>query len=214
MSTKLFLARAPAIIRDLSRFLPHLEKGCPRGQAIFVGRHRVGDVAFTYRMGAGFSGDVNRTHPFSVEPFQIDPTTANLFSFYGQAGVPSSTVPNTIRAVKAGDNALTTIYGILARPFPTQQMSGGLSSPFGAQVPPSSGIADILRWGYIMVQLNGQPTKGAVVNVWAAAANAGDLPGQLTTSATGGSIIALTQGATSFNGPPDASGIGEVYIAP
>ena len=33
------------------------------------------DVAFTYRMGAGFPGDINRTQPFSAVPSLINTTT-------------------------------------------------------------------------------------------------------------------------------------------
>lgn len=209
MFRKLFTARAPAIIRDIGNFLPHLEKGLPKG-AYYVGRGRTRDsyTAFPYRMGAGFSGDVNRTHPFSVEPVRLD--SAGTFSFYGQAGTPGAN--NGIRAVANGDNALTKIYGILVRPFPTQQQSGGMSASFGAGVPPTSGVGDMLRWGYCMVQMNGSPAKGDPAYVWAAAAAGGDLPGQFTTSTTGGDVIGPLTGSSDFNGPPDANGVGEVYL--
>jgi hypothetical protein len=193
---KLFVPRAPAVIMP--------------DRGVYAGRRRTRDVAFTYRMGAGFAGDVNRTHPFSVEPCLIDsaaPPTA-----YGQAVVIAAGT-NAVRPVAAGDNALTGIYGVTARPFPTQQMSGGLSSPFGNQVPPTSGIIDVLRLGYILVQMNGTPNKGAPLNVWAAAAAGGDLPGQFTTSTTAGDFIGPLAGSSSFNGPPDVKGIGEIYLA-
>ena len=35
-------------------------------------RQKTRDVAFTFRMGAGFAGDVNRTHPASIEPVMIE----------------------------------------------------------------------------------------------------------------------------------------------
>jgi hypothetical protein len=193
---KLFVPRAPAII------LP--ERG------VYAGRRRTRDVAFAYRMGAGFAGDVNRTHPFSVEACLIDsaaPPTA-----YGQAVVIAAGT-NAVRPVAAGDNALTGIYGVTVRPFPTQQQSGGMSSPFGNQVPPTSGIIDVLRFGYILVQLNGQPHKGDPLYVWAAAAAAGDVPGQFTTTTTGGDVIGPLAGSSSFNGPPDSTGIGEIYLS-
>lgn len=204
---KLILAHAPAIIRNLGLFLPHEEKGVKPG-VYFVGRRRTGDVAFTYRMGAGFSGDINRTHPFSVEPVLLDPN--GTFSFYGQAGTPGAS--NAIRAVAAGDSALTTIYGVLARPFPVQQQSGGMSSAFGAATPPTSGIADMLREGYVMVQMHGTPAKGDPVFVWSDNAGGGDLPGQFTTTNTAGSTIGPLTGSSTYNGPPDANGVGEVYI--
>ena len=45
-------------------------------------------MAFQFRMGAGFFGDVNRTHPFTVEPGLMDPT--NPPTAYGQAVVVDS----------------------------------------------------------------------------------------------------------------------------
>ena len=39
-------------------------------------------VAFPFRMGAGFAGDVNRTHPATIEPNVND--TVNPLSFFGR----------------------------------------------------------------------------------------------------------------------------------
>lgn len=42
----------------------------------FAGRRRTHDAtnAFPFRMNTGFAGDVNRTHPASIEPCLIDPS--------------------------------------------------------------------------------------------------------------------------------------------
>lgn len=181
----------------------------PKKEGKMVGRARVGDVAFQYRMGAGFAGDVNRTHPFSVEPCLIDP--ANPPTFYGQAVVIGAN--NAVRAVADGDDALTAIYGITVRPFPFQQSSGGMSAPFGVATPPVSGVIDVLRLGYIMVPIVGVPNKGGPVYVWADAAGGGQIAGGFTTDNTAGSTIGPLTGSSTFNGPPDASGIGEVYLS-
>lgn len=198
---KLFVPRAPAIIRRLSSIL--------RPDEIDVGRARTCDVAFQYRMGAGFAGDVNRTHPFSVEACLIDP--AGPPTFYGQAVTPGA--DNTVRAVADGDHDLTKIYGVVVRPYPTQQSTGGMSASLGAATPPVTGIVDVLRFGYVMVPLVGTPDKGGDVYVWADAAAGDELPGQFTTTTTAGSTIGPLTGSSSFNGPADTDQIGEVYIA-
>lgn len=209
---KLFVPRAPAILRAAlgSKLIRPLFTIQGDKDVVFLGRHRTTDVAFTYRMGAGFSGDVNRTHPFSVEGCLINVTDPP--TFYGQA-VVADAATNSIRAVKDGDHDLTAIYGIAVRPYPTQQQTGGMSASIGGAVPPASGVIDVLRFGYVMAQLFGTPAKGGSVYVWADAAGGGELPGQLTTTTTAGSTIGPLTGSSSFNGPPDASGVGEVYLS-
>lgn len=198
---KFYVPRAPAII---GRVLAILRPG-----EIDMGRRRTRDVAFTYRMGAGFPGDVNRTHPFSVEACLID--VANPPTAYGQAVVIGAN--NGVRPVAAGDAALTAVYGVTVRPFPLQQSTGGMASAIGAATPPISGVIDVLRLGYVMVQLAGAPAKGDLLYVWAAAAAGADLPGQFTTTTTGGSTIGPLTGSSNFNGPPDTNGVGEIYLS-
>jgi len=174
-----------------------------------MGRARVGDAAFTYRMSAGFQGDVNRTHPFSVEPAKINVATPPLG--YGFA-VLVDTATNSVRQLAAGDAGGTYIYGVTARPYPTQQQSGGMSSPFGAQTPPVTGVIDVLRYGYILVPIVGAVTKGGLVYVWAAASGGGHVQGGFEAAASGGNTIALPITLAEFNGPADSTGIGEVLL--
>lgn len=194
---KLFVPRAPAIVRP--------------DEGIYVGRARTRDVAFTYRMGAGFVGDINRSHPFSAEPCLIDAAAPPLG--YGLAVLADPTT-NGVRQLAAGDAGGVYIYGVTVRPFPTQQQSGGMSSAFGSVAPPVSGVIDTLKHGYIMVPIvntGGAPAaKGGAVFVWAAASGGGHLQGGFETAATGGSTIALPNYVATFNGPADASGIGEL----
>ncbi len=198
---KLFVPRAPAVIRRVLG----LETG------VYVGRRRTRDVAFTYRMGAGFAGDINRTHPFSSEASLIDPTNPPLG--YGLAVLPVA-ASNGVRQMAAADQGGTYIYGVTVRPYPTQQQSGGMSASIGTTTPPVSGVIDILKLGYIMVPIvntGGAPaTKGGAVFVWCAASGGGHLQGGFETAATGGSTIALPLTFATFNGPADSSGIGEL----
>lgn len=188
--------------------------GAPRVPGIDRGRFRTCDqnrMAFPFRMPAGFPGDVNRTHPFSVEPGVNDPD--DPVTFYGQAVVVDA-ANNSIRRVLAGDAALTKIYGVSVRPYPIQQSSGGMASSFGAATPPLDQPIDVLRSGYIMVPVVGEPTKGGPVYVWIAASDADHVQGGFEAEETPGSTILLADpvGSISFNGPPDEYGVTELVF--
>lgn len=173
----------------------------------------VRDAAFQFRMGAGYPGDVNRTHPASISPelqCVLTPSTA-----YGQAVVADTAgATNTVRPFGAGDAALTVLWGITVRPFPTQQAaSASLGAPasFGAATPPATGPIDVLRAGYIMVQLNpGQasPKKGDAVLVQTQATVSTSLQGGFMTAAT--YTCATLDARYKYNGPADSSGVVEV----
>lgn len=174
------------------------------------GRMFTKDVAFNYRMPAGFAGDINRSHPASVEPALLDAT--NPPTFYGQAVVVDATSGNVRRVGVTDDSALTDIYGVIARVYPIQQMTGGPAAAFGAGAVPTNQPADILKSGYIMVPVNGVPKKGDAVFIWGKPAAGNDLPGGFRTTASAGDTIALPRNSYTFNGGPDANGICEVII--
>lgn len=177
---------------------------------IFRGRARTSDVAYTYRMPAGFAGDVNRSHPASVEPVLYDPT--NFPTFAGQACVIDA-VTNLVRKVGVtDDHALTDIYGVAVRDYPTQQATGGMSAAFGNAAINPAQPGDILKSGYIMVPVLGVPVKGGPVFVWALPASGQHVPGGFETAPTANSTIALPQNGYTFNGGPDANGICELII--
>ncbi len=194
----------------LNKFLNSIfhSRKAPAGR--FVGRRKTRDAAFTYRMGAGFPGDVNRTHPASIEPCLIDasaPPTA-----FGQPVVVDATTQG-VRPLAAGDAALDAIYGVTVRPYPFQADAGtnyGAAS-FGAAAPPASGVIDVLRAGYIMMKANvgSAPVKGGRVFIWVAATAGNHIQGQLESAASAGNTIELDE-KTYFNGTPDADGVVEV----
>lgn len=177
--------------------------------AIFRGAARVRDVAFNYRMPAGFAGDVNRSHPASIEPCLPDPT--NFPTFPGQACVIDAT-SKLLRGIMAGDSGLSDIYGVAIRAYPIQQQTGGMAASFGVAALTAAQPVDVLKSGYIMVPVVGTPAKGGIVYVWAAAASGSHVPGGFEAAATGGSTIALPANSYSFNGGPDANGVAEVII--
>lgn len=174
-------------------------------------RARTHDVAFTYRMGAGFPGDVNRMHPASILPGLMDvddPCTA-----YGYP-VLVDTATNAYRGMTAADDAVTVIAGVLVRPFPTQQTTGGMTASLGAATPPTSGVIDVLNDGFIMTKLSdfaaNPPTKGGAVFVWTAASAGNHVVGGFEAVATGGSTAAIAN--ARFNGPPDSAGVCEIQV--
>lgn len=178
-------------------------------------RARTGDVAFTYRMGAGFPGDVNRTHPFSVLPGLMTPTLASKIRLYGDPAI-IDTATNSYRGLLVGDTAVTKVDGILVRPYPTQQMTGGPSAAIGAAAPPDGpAVIDVINEGFVIARCNNfaaqQPTKGGAVHIWIAASTGAHVQGGLESVATGGSTIAITN--LKWNGPTDSNGITEIQIA-
>ena len=180
-----------------------------------LGRHRTCDTSFTYRMGAGFPGDVNRGHPASILPKIID-TSVGPSPFYGQ---PCILVAATggVRQFAAGDTALTDSFGVVARPYPIQQTSNSNFSGaqgYGAVAPPSLQPLDVVRAGYVMVQVPaGQtPQPGGTVYVWCAVSGGGHTQGGFEAAPTGGSTATLATPKWQWNSPPDASGVAELSI--
>lgn len=179
-----------------------------------ITRSRTRDISFTYRMGAGFPGDVNRTHPASILPGLMTPTAANVIRLYGDAAI-IDTANNAYRGAIAGDTAVTKIDGVLVRPYPTQQQSGGMSSVIGAAVPPlGPNVIDVLREGYIIARCNNfaavQPTKGGAVFLRIAATAGPLIQGGFHSAADSTNTVAITN--AKWMGPTDSNGITELEV--
>lgn len=167
------------------------------------------DVAFDLRMGAGFPGDVDRTHPASIVPGLMN-VSVQAPRLFGDP-VIIDTATNSYRGFVAGDTAVTVADGIVVRPYPTQQTSGGMLSQFGIGAPAPNQPVDILNDGYIMAKVNsGTPTKNGAVFVWCAASSGAHVQGGFETVASGGNTAALSN--LRYDGPPDANGITRVVI--
>jgi hypothetical protein len=181
-----------------------------------LGRHRTCDTAFTFRMGAGFAGDVNRGHPSSIQPALNSPI--NPVAAYG-FGVLIDTAGGAnggVRSLNAGDGTiLTDIWGVAVRPFPIQQSTTGNNYgavPYGTIQPPLLQPIDILRGGYIMVGVVGACVKGGAVFVWTAASGGGHVQGGFEAVGTGGSTSALNPLLYQFNSPPDGNSVAELIL--
>lgn len=177
-------------------------------------RARTLDTAFTYRMGAGYAGDVNRAHPASIVARLQD--SANPVRLYGDPVLYSATA-GTVRCFNAGDTAVTKIKGVAVRPASISQTSGGMTASFGVAAPPtgSTGI-DFLESGYIMAKCNNfgaSPCKlGDPVYVWCAASTGNHVQGGLENAASAGNTAAISN--AEWAGPPDANGVAELRVLP
>ncbi|WNG67718.1 hypothetical protein [Cupriavidus gilardii] len=157
--------------------------------------------AILYRMASGIPGDISRQSQATVEPQIFDP--ALPFPGYGLFGklAAGKFVP-----VASGDTA-AVIYGLLVRPYPTTGGAG--SEPLGTATPPTKGVCDVLRRGYMTVKNNaGTPALGGTVYVRVAAAAAGKPIGGIEAAADGTNTVAVT-GAIFMNGG-DANGNVEI----
>lgn len=180
-------------------------------------RMAVRDVAYQYRMGAGFPGDVNRTHPAEIEPAPILSTNTPFYT-YGQMGIFDGTA-NAIKPIgvaQQSDSVDLTPFGAIVRPFPTQQRASTNygQANIGAGAPPVSGVVDFARSALIMAQLvTGAPApiKGGRVFIWAAATSGNNIQGGYTTVASAGNTVRLDPRYT-YNGPPDAAGVVEISV--
>lgn len=173
-------------------------------------RAKTKDVAFQFRMGAGMPGDVNRTHPASIEPALQN--TTNPSQVFGGAVVVDSTT-QTVRRTIAGDTALTSVYGFHVLSYPTQSPNGGQfgAETLGSATPPTTGPLDVLRSGYIMAKLPAGAAvvrKGQPVHIWIAATAGNNVQGGVQAAASGANTITLTN--ATFNGTQDAQGVVEI----
>lgn len=176
-------------------------------------RARTTDVSYAYRMGAGFPGDINRTQPFSALPGLMN--AANPIRLYGDAAIVDSAT-NSYRGAVAGDAGVTRIDGVLVRPYPVQQTSGGMNAVFGQAAAPAAGVVDVLRAGFIMVRCNNfsaaQPTKGGAVHLRIAATAGVLVQGGFHSAADAANTVLIAN--AKWNGPGDAAGIAELEVWP
>jgi hypothetical protein len=171
------------------------------------------DVAFSFRMGAGFAGAVNTSHPVSIRGFLKDPT--NPPTFFGQAVAlnPSS---NAVRSYIVSDSTSPTdVFGVVVRPYPFQGVTAptnnyaATGTTWGTSQLPD-GAVDILLSGYIMVAVNGTPSNGSTAYVWTATSAAPHVQSGWEASTPSSNGFAVTWDKTQFASPPDANGIAEL----
>ena len=160
---------------------------------------------FLFRMPAGIPGAVNRASTATVETQLLD--TTNPPAVYGVPGAIDAT-SKAFRAIQGGDVS-ASIYGLYVRPYPTG--AAAQNCPLGSVVPtPTSGMANVLKRGYLNVQLNGATAaaKGGTVYVRVANAAAGKPIGGIEAAADSTNTIVMAN--AYFTGPADANAITEI----
>jgi hypothetical protein len=170
------------------------------------------NMNFGYRMGAGFPGEVTRMTPAAIiEPCATDPTTPPLF--VGQV----VTIDATSGCARPIALATEVAYGIVVRSFPTQAPNAtgyygaagfGSVSPWLTTGQPQNAV-DVLRQGYINVNVNGATRKGGPVFVWTAATAAPHVQGGLEAATPGANGFQLPASCT-YQGAADANGVTEI----
>ncbi len=173
-------------------------------------------VAFQFRMGAGIPGGVARIESANIVPENI--LSTNPPTRYGD---PVAYDPTTgyIRPIIAGDTAASVI-GFLVRPFPTQSADPAwpndpLSNSGTPAIPPTNGIADVLKAGYINVAVAGAAlaTKGSPVYVRVGGATPGtNQIGDIEAAADATPANTIKVPNAYFRGPQDAMGNSEIYV--
>ncbi len=163
-------------------------------------------VAYLYRMPAGIPGDVNRAQAATIEPQVITPDGETGHpTAYGVPLVIDATT-GWVRTLVAGDDTAHVVYGLLARPYPTNSTQDGL----GVGTPPLNGPVDVLRRGYMTVLLSGDTpaVNGGQVYVWTSAATGSHITGgfEATDPSTDGFAVV----GSYFKGPADADGNTEI----
>lgn len=156
--------------------------------------------AITFRMAYGVPGDINRVSACVVEGQPLN--SALPFSAYG---LPVKVASGKIVPVAANNDV---VYGFLARPFPIT--GANASDPLGTSVPPTIGVANVLRRGYILVAVqNGSGSVALGSNVYVRYQNpgGGKIVGGLE-GAAGGDVYQITN--ASFMGSPDSNGNAEI----
>ncbi|CAJ0701604.1 hypothetical protein LMG19089_02880 [Ralstonia edaphis] len=156
-------------------------------------------VAFLYRMPSGIPGDVSRPSQSTIESGILD--SGFPFASYG---IPVKRVSGKIRPVASGD-AAGVIIGLLVRPFPT----GASQDPLGTSTPPTTGVGNVMRRGYMTVQCNaGTPADGGTVYVRVAAPSGAKVIGGIEAASDGTNTVVMAGAA--FKNAGDASGNVEI----
>lgn len=158
-------------------------------------------ASILYRMANGIPGDSTRPSVSTIES-QIY-NSALPFSVYG---VPGKIAAGKFVPITTGD-AAAAVYGFLVRPFPTQGVNA--SDPLGTSVPPTVGLCDVMKRGYINVKNNnGTAALNGIVYARVAAPTGPKPLGGIEAVADSTNTIIIAN--AYFTGPADANGNAEV----
>ena len=158
-------------------------------------------TAYLFRMNNGIAGDITRLSSATVESQLFD--SATPFSAYG---LPGKLSVNGDFSPFVGAETAADLYGFLVRPYPITGPEA--SEPVGTDVPPSSGIASILKRGYLTVKVNaGMPVLDGQVYVRVANPLPGQPIGGIEATSDGSNTIAIN---AYFTGEKDSHNAAEI----
>lgn len=168
--------------------------------------HITRDAAITYRMPFGVPGDLSRPSTATVEAQAFG---ATAFPAYG---LPVKVVAGLAVPVAAQNDS---VYGMLVRPFPIT--GANASDPLGTSVPPTSGVANILRRGYMTVKVqlgSASCALGSAVYVRYQNPSGSQIVGGIEGASTGNTYALSSSNSFGsgayFTGPADANGNAEI----
>jgi hypothetical protein len=116
-------------------------------------------VSFLNRMPTGFPGRVTRAFAGQIITQEIINTSTPPLAY----GLFVKLVSGTVSNLQTGDTA-AVVYGVTVSPFPAESTNNTINS---AATPPTSGIIDVLKQGYVAVAVPSgvTPVKGSPVFV-------------------------------------------------
>lgn len=165
------------------------------------------NTAYLLRAPAGVPGSLSRPDQSTVEPVTITP--------YGDTGAPAAfglagQIDATTGEFRVVADPDSTVYGFLARPYPSLSGNNAANQGLGEAVPPASGNVSVMVRGYMTVKLGGSTAaaKGGAVYVWSSASSGAHVQGQVEAAdpSTDGFVVARSY----FMGPADADGNVEI----
>jgi hypothetical protein len=161
--------------------------------------------AYQFRMPAGFAGDLQRAEVATIETQLIDSATPPT-----AFGVAVKYVSGKVQPINLSGDTAALVQGVNLRAYPIQ---GNGTDPLGTSTPPTSGVTDVLKRGYVMVSLGGvaAAAKGGTVYVRVATPSAGKPLGGFEAASDTTNTIAMPSN-WYFTGPADAYGICEVAV--
>ena len=159
----------------------------------------------TFRMPFGIQGDISRPSLATVESQALNSAAA-----FAQYGLPGKVSSSKFVPVSAQNDV---VYGFLLRPFPITGVNA--SDALGTSVPPTTGIASILRRGYlsVLVQLGSASCAlGSAVFVRYQNPSGSQIVAGVEGATTGNTyqLISTYGGPAYFTGPADGNNIAEV----
>jgi hypothetical protein len=148
-------------------------------------------------MPAGIPGEISRLHAATLEARNLG-SSAIAYGAPAKIGADGSLAP-----LAAGD-AAASVYGFLARSYPSQSAA----TDFGPGSAPANSLQSVMRRGYMTVTLKGATASAMNGQVYVRNAAEGSAAVGDIEAAAGDDLVAVA--GCIFMGPADAGGNVEI----